>query len=252
MKVFYSIIIFLAALGIADAGTAAPAAFSDGGGIIYTEPLPTVIFRHQHHVDIKKIGCDKCHSGLFEMEALQAQTKKDFVMEYFYQGKYCGSCHNGKDAFASETQCARCHIRPTGSESGHMKGKPAPYQKPVYNTSVLIGNSARQARFEHGKHAPAALCRDCHPRPFQVKKGANSITLGNHSQPQYCFRCHDGKKSFSYLSCRSCHQQWTDIARAGELKPGAGRDSSCYQCHTSDAKMKTLVKAPAIGGEGEG
>ncbi len=93
----------LASLCIANIGAAADSDFSDGGGILYTEPLKAVIFRHKYHVDVKKLSCEKCHSGLFEMEALSAEGKKDFVMESLYRGKYCGACHNGKDAFASDT-----------------------------------------------------------------------------------------------------------------------------------------------------
>jgi len=252
MKKIYLLIILLTSLGMTEIGTAAKTTFSDGGGILYTEPLPSVIFRHQYHVDVKQIACDKCHSGLFEMEALKAQKKNDFNMESLYRGKYCGACHNGKEAFAADTQCARCHIRPSGVEAGHVQGKPAPYKKPVYNTSVSIGKGEMAVRFDHEKHAPSSQCRDCHPRPFQIKKGANNITLTNHTQPQYCFSCHDGKKTFSFYNCSSCHQKWTDIAQAGTLKEKAGKSSSCYQCHTSDSKMKELVKAPAIGGEGEG
>ena len=241
----------LASICMAQVCMAAEGTFSDGGGLLYTEPVQSVIFRHKYHVDVKKLSCEKCHSGLFEMEALSAQEKDDFIMESLYRGKYCGACHNGKDAFASDTQCARCHVRAEGLEVGHVKGKPAPYKIPTYNTSTSFGKGEMQVRFNHEKHSPPANCRDCHLKLFQIKKGANNITLLDHDPQKYCFGCHDGKKSFSWYDCNSCHKNWTEIAQAGPMKARADK-GSCYQCHTNASEMKALVKPPKIGGEGEG
>ncbi|GAB4542134.1 MAG: hypothetical protein Fur0020_11620 [Thermodesulfovibrionia bacterium] len=83
---------------------------SHGGDIVYTKPLKAVLFSHKSHVEEMGFSCDACHSGLFEMMALSVQEKGDFTMESLYKGKYCGACHNGSMAFASNTQCARCHI----------------------------------------------------------------------------------------------------------------------------------------------
>jgi len=79
-----------------------------GGEILYTEPVKSVIFSHQVHGEA--FGCESCHDGLFKMEALAAQQEDDFTMESLYQGKYCGTCHDGDTAFASDTQCATCHL----------------------------------------------------------------------------------------------------------------------------------------------
>jgi c(7)-type cytochrome triheme protein len=251
MKKSRILLMLLASLCIANIGAATDSDFSDGGGILYTQPVPSVIFRHKYHVDVKKLSCEKCHSGLFEMEALSAQEKDDFKMESLYRGKYCGACHNGKDAFASDTQCARCHVRSEGLEVGHVKGKPAPYKIPVYNTSAIFGKGEMQVRFNHEKHSSPLNCRDCHLKSFPIKKGTNNITLLDHNPQKYCFGCHDGKKTFSWYDCNSCHKNWTEIAQAGPMKAKAGK-GSCYQCHTSASEMKALVVPPKISGEGEG
>ena len=31
-------------------------------------------------------------------------------MQGLYDGKYCGACHDGSMAFASDTKCTLCHI----------------------------------------------------------------------------------------------------------------------------------------------
>jgi c(7)-type cytochrome triheme protein len=250
MKRNYLLIILLAVFCIANVGATTKGGFSDGGGILYTQPVKSVIFRHQHHVDVKKISCEKCHSGLFEMDALRAQEKKDFVMESLYRGRYCGACHNGKDAFASDKQCARCHVRISEKNVGHVKGKPKPYKAPVYNTIVAMGKDRRQVSFKHEKHA-SLNCRDCHSKLFQIRKGSTNIALETHQSPQYCFNCHNGKKEFSWNNCTKCHQNWKEIAKYTPLAAKADR-GSCARCHTDANQMKSLVKPPEIGGEAEG
>lgn len=250
MKKNLFLIIVLALFCIANLGATTRSSFSDGGGILYTQPVRSVLFRHQYHVDVKKISCEKCHSGLFEMQALLAQEKKDFVMNSLYQGRYCGACHNGKDAFASDKQCARCHVRVREKDVGHVKGKPKPYKAPAYNTTVALGENQRQVMFRHEKHA-SLNCIDCHDKLFHIKKGANAIALETHTSQRYCFNCHNGKKEFSWNHCTKCHQNWRDIKPYALLTAQADR-GSCVQCHTDDQQMKSLVKPPEIGGEAEG
>ena len=78
-----------------------------GGDILYTEPMKAVLFSH----DVHGFPCEMCHDSIFEMQSLKAQATEDFTMQGLYDGKYCGACHaEGGMAFASNTQCASCHI----------------------------------------------------------------------------------------------------------------------------------------------
>jgi c(7)-type cytochrome triheme protein len=64
-----------------------------------------VSFSHDFHTQV--FACDSCHTKLWPMK----RGAKKMTMDSLYQGKYCGSCHNGKDAFES-TECDKCHIEP--------------------------------------------------------------------------------------------------------------------------------------------
>ncbi|MFO7983327.1 MAG: cytochrome c3 family protein [Desulfuromonadales bacterium] len=81
-----------------------------GEDIYYTKPLKAVLFDHQVHVDDLGFDCESCHMDTFTMKAKAAQENEDFNMEALYKGKYCGSCHDGSMAFASDTRCATCHV----------------------------------------------------------------------------------------------------------------------------------------------
>lgn len=78
--------------------------------IVYNKPVKGVLFSHKYHVGELGMSCESCHPKIFEMEALKSQKNPDFNMNSLYKGKYCGACHDGKMAFASNTKCATCHI----------------------------------------------------------------------------------------------------------------------------------------------
>jgi len=110
----------VAALSLA-AGVAIAASYPEAP-IVYDKPVRGVIFSHKTHVE-KGLACDMCHNHLFKQQAKKAQENKDFVMESLYQGKYCGACHNGSLAFASNTRCATCHIGVKGEERSKSGSK---------------------------------------------------------------------------------------------------------------------------------
>ena len=84
--------------------------------IVFNVPVKSVIFEHKGHVDMG-LDCASCHDKAFEMRKGAAEEHPEkFTMEALYAGKYCGVCHNGTDAFASNTRCTTCHIGVKGFE----------------------------------------------------------------------------------------------------------------------------------------
>lgn len=78
--------------------------------IIWVKPVKSVVFEHKVHTMDAELDCDSCHDELFEMEAGVAEENDDFTMQALYDGAYCGACHDGSTAFASDTRCTACHI----------------------------------------------------------------------------------------------------------------------------------------------
>lgn len=94
--------------------------------IVWTMPVKSVVFEHKVHTMGAELDCDSCHDDLFEMESGLAEENEDFTMATLYDGGYCGSCHDGSTAFASDTRCTTCHIGVRGharllGESGATK-----------------------------------------------------------------------------------------------------------------------------------
>ncbi|MBV5317383.1 MAG: hypothetical protein JZU50_06210 [Desulfobulbaceae bacterium] len=78
--------------------------------IVFNRPVKAVVFGHKQHVDMG-LDCSSCHDKAFEMRKGAAEESPEkFIMKALYAGKYCGVCHNGNIAFASDTRCTSCHI----------------------------------------------------------------------------------------------------------------------------------------------
>ncbi|MDW7772019.1 MAG: cytochrome c3 family protein [Desulfobulbaceae bacterium] len=91
--------------------------------IVFTKPVKAVIFDHEQHVDDFGFNCTNCHSDIFKMNIGHAeQNPEQFTMEALYKGEYCGACHDGEQAFASDTKCTTCHIGVMGFDRQFSEG----------------------------------------------------------------------------------------------------------------------------------
>lgn len=78
--------------------------------VVFNKPVKAVVFGHKEHVEMG-LSCASCHAKEFEMRKGAAEEHPEkFNMQALYAGKYCGVCHNGNIAFASDTRCTSCHI----------------------------------------------------------------------------------------------------------------------------------------------
>jgi c(7)-type cytochrome triheme protein len=62
-----------------------------------------VNFSHDFHLGMYK--CPDCHTKVFPFKA----GVQHIGMGGMEQGKSCGTCHNGKDAFSTKGDCEKCH-----------------------------------------------------------------------------------------------------------------------------------------------
>jgi c(7)-type cytochrome triheme protein len=68
-----------------------------------------VVFSHETHVDPREPSCETCHTGDFALVPEGPKNAAAYLMDTMYEGKSCGKCHNGEDAFASDGDCETCH-----------------------------------------------------------------------------------------------------------------------------------------------
>ncbi len=92
--------------GISLAGSAL--AIQPGKTVTWETPMGKVVFDGKAHADAK-LKCLDCHSKIFKMKKGSAK----FKMADINAGKFCGTCHNGKKAFAANDKdnCGICHSK---------------------------------------------------------------------------------------------------------------------------------------------
>ena len=143
--------------------------------------ITNALFSHDVHVAM--YSCKNCHTAVFPYKA----GAKHYSMKDMENGKSCGTCHNGKEAFASTGDCAKCH----------KNFKPA---------DINFKTDMGQAKFSHDRHLGTFKCADCHTKRFLYVAGVKRYTMGDMEEGKSCGGCHDGKSAFTVKEfCIKCH-----------------------------------------------
>lgn len=65
------------------------------------------------------------------------------------------------------------------------------------------------AQFPHWAHRIRFKCYVCHEAIFQMKAGANAVSMDAIQEGKFCGACHDGKTAFAvgFETCQRCHRE---------------------------------------------
>jgi len=166
-------------------------AFGPKSPIVWDKPTK-VVFEHRTHTDDIGLSCAECHGELFAMQRGVALRTGKLTMASLAEGKFCGACHDGDTAFASDSNCTACHAVPED---------PIVWIKPV-----------KAVVFYHKAHTEdyGLECDSCHNEAFAMKKGSaensGNFTMKALYAGQFCGTCHDGDTAFaSNTLCNNCH-----------------------------------------------
>lgn len=93
--------------------------------IVFTEPVKAVSFDHSIHVKKGGLSCESCHKEVFAMKkgaiekVEQTGTDPEAKRENLAKlhNRYCGTCHDGGQAFGYLTRCTVCHIGVKGLDT---------------------------------------------------------------------------------------------------------------------------------------
>lgn len=138
-----------------------------------------------HTIHTAAYGCKECHTKIFPYKAVVGKA----TMDNMAGGKSCGTCHNGKDVFATTGDCAKCH---KGMKPGVINFK--------------LPKPAGDATFSHEFHLQAYKCADCHTKIFPYRVGSTKATMADMENGKACGTCHGkGKDAFGVDDCIKCH-----------------------------------------------
>ncbi len=82
--------------------TSLAGAVPPGKKLTFDTPNGKVTFDGTTH---KTYKCSHCHPSIFQMKF----GADKMAMKDIFQGKYCGVCHNGHEAFSATGNCNKCH-----------------------------------------------------------------------------------------------------------------------------------------------
>jgi len=189
-------------------------AFGPKSPIVWDKPTK-VVFEHRTHTDDIGLECGECHGELFAMQRGVALRTGKLTMAALAEGQFCGACHDGETAFASDSNCAACHAVPED---------PIVWTKPV-----------KAVVFYHKVHTEeyGLECDSCHNEAFAMNKGAaeksSNFTMKALYEGQYCGKCHDGDTAFaSNTLCNTCHIGEKGYDRLMGVEPHPGVQSHAH------------------------
>lgn len=172
------------------------------------------------------IPCFKCHS--YEKYAVNEKGRFSHEKHISF-GAHCNQCHEikeHKESTVIKNACNTCH-----------------------KLSIFAyTDSGMPVNFSHQGHAKKYGCGDCHPKPFQTKKGTTKIIMDEMYKGNTCGKCHNGKIAFASTDCARCHKM-TEFKKELSYK-SEGMSSAvfshefhtamfpCKDCHTSLFKYK--------------
>jgi len=210
------------------------------------EIMKPVVFPHWVHR--AKYTCKVCHTDIgFAFKAGTAEIKMADIQD----GKYCGTCHNGKIAF-EPIECDRCHsygteqtrkitdrlkdmpkdffgnkvnwvnaaqdgaIKPAASPDGteEMSG----FDMDIILPTTKFKPAPPNVKFPHKAHTDLLDCTSCHESIFKQQQGGNpEMNMMKIISGQYCGVCHL-KVAFPIDDCFRCHSEPPPVFPGSEDK----------------------------------
>jgi len=105
MKIAHILVGLVATIAFSGIATAVPPGKTvefNGG------PMGNVVFDGKVHAS-KGLKCNACHTKIFKMK----KGADKITMAAIREGKFCGTCHDGKAAFKANdpAKCKTCHVK---------------------------------------------------------------------------------------------------------------------------------------------
>src|SRR5512133_854026 len=181
-----------------------------------TENAGKVVFSHAVHLKKKNvkspnISCKSCHNDAMKKGV-------HYTMAQMGQGKSCGQCHNGRQAFAL-AKCTVCH---------------------KVKDIVFKVKETGPVHFKHSVHLKKnPQCSACHNTLF--KTGSNPrVSMNAMESGKSCGACHNGKKAFALSACTKCHpvKELTFVDKdAGNVTFSHSSHLALYKCGECHTKL---------------
>ncbi len=163
---------------------------SFGYDVYLKGPNPSLDALFSHSAHGAWLACTSCHPTQVRYgRAAGDSARSDHTT--------CGICH--KTAAFPMGACSRCH---TGVSMGSAKASLA---DDLVLARTDSGGALPQSRFNHSIHRIQYRCSACHSELFQMRAGADTLTMAALREGKACGACHDNSAAFGMGDCMRCH-----------------------------------------------
>ena len=103
------------------------------------------------------------------------------------------------------------------------------------------------AVFPHWFHRIRFRCYVCHPAIFEMKAGANKITMDAIDEGKFCGICHNGKIAWesSFDTCNRCHVEQEERAVPAKKEEAVGKKEPVKKEEPAKKEEAVWKKEPA-------
>ncbi|MCK7485638.1 MAG: hypothetical protein MZU97_08825 [Bacillus subtilis] len=166
--------------------------------------------KFSHAVHTASFGCQECHPQTFSLK----KTDGMMNMEGINKGKWCGTCHNGKQVFGP-SECARCHDI-------------TEFKKEL--TYRIEGFA--DASFSHKFHVRGLRVCRVPSEALCDEKSSGRIKMEAMYEGKLCGTCHSRERGFAVTECARCHHEDAGLRTEGSeqkkrqsrgLREGSGK-----------------------------
>ena len=192
-----------------------------------------VIFSHQSHR--VRYTCKVCH---LELEFLMKKGSSEITRADNLEGRLCGACHNGEDAFSVNVRgyCDRCHVdvdresvyQNEGRENSILGSPTQEYGDGVNWVEAINSGKISPSNFLHEEDYQEAM-----PLPEHLELPMRWTTRSPRTLVSFSHKEH-----VKWLDCSNCHPDIFNIKQMGTVEFDKEKNlygMYCGTCHMTVA-----------------
>ena len=192
-----------------------------------------VVFSHQTHRT--RFTCKVCH---LELDFLMKKGSSEITREDNLDGRMCGACHNGEDAFSVNVKgyCDRCHVDMDRESVYQNQGRESSF---VGVSSQEYGDGVNWVEaMNSGKISPRNFLREENyhesmPLPEHLELPMRWTTRSPRTLVSFSHKEH-----IKWLDCSNCHPDIFNIKQMGTVEFDKEKNlygMYCGTCHMTVA-----------------
>ena len=192
-----------------------------------------VIFSHQSHRT--RYTCKVCH---LELDFMMKKGSSEITREDNLEGRMCGVCHNGEEAFSvnAKTYCDHCHVnmdRESGHQNRRLESSYAGSPSQDYGDGINWVEAMKTGKISPRNFLDEENYQESMPLPEHLELSMRWTTRSPRTLVSFSHKEH-----IKWLDCSNCHPDIFNIKQMGTVEFDKEKNlygMYCGTCHMTVA-----------------